>query len=290
MSLCTLHVYSKKLWVNTTVQIVLPDISKREDTPKAFYLSGRKYRVLWLLHGSCGDYDSWLLNTNINRYATDRDLIVVCPSVLNSDYANYTTFADGFDVWDYLTEELMPLVYGWFPASDQREDNFIAGLSMGGNGALMFALGHPELFQGAAILSSTAREVEYLRPYAHLTGEQFRIAAAQHPEQFPGPNGNGIRMKEINQIAKYPTVQAFLDSPENVWDRLPEVVLRGNLPKLYIACGTTDQNVYPRYQRFKKYLDGLGVKNAIFESFSGYGHEYALWDIAIQRAMEVLHI
>ncbi len=287
MALFTLNFFSNYLMVNTQVNVVMPRIELSE-SPREFYSSGRKYRVLWLLHGSCGDHTDWIRNTNIARYAEERDLIVVLPSVLNSDYSNYVTFADGFRVWDYLTEELMPLIYNWLPASDKKENNFIAGLSMGGNGALMMGLGHPELFQGVAVLSSTAREIEYLRPFSKMTSAEFRMAA-KDPVKFPGPNGTGMRLKEINQVAKYDTVQDFLDSCENTWDRLPEVVREGKLPKTYVSCGTKDKNVYPRFQRLKKYAGEIGA-DIFFEEEEGFEHEFALWDISIRKAMDYFGI
>lgn len=67
-------------------------------------------------------------------------------------------------MYDYLTEELMPLIYGWFPASDRREDNFIAGLSMGGRGAIKYTVNHPELFAAAAVLSAVPVDFKRLRP------------------------------------------------------------------------------------------------------------------------------
>ena len=146
MALFTLNFFSNYLMVNTQVNVIMPRIELSK-SPREFYSSGRKYQVLWLLHGSCGDHTDWIRNTNIARYAEERDLIVVLPSVLNSDYSNYMTFADGFRVWDYLTEELMPLIFNWLPVSNKKEDNYIAGLSMGGNGALMIGLGHPDYFR-----------------------------------------------------------------------------------------------------------------------------------------------
>lgn len=287
MALFTMEFFSKSLMCATQVSVLMPSLTM-EDDPKAFYTSGKKYKVLWLLHGATCNHNDWIKYTNIVRYAEDRDLIVVMPSVLNSDYSNYLSFADSFNVWDFIPNELMPMVYNWLPASSRREDNFIAGMSMGGNGALMFAVGHPELFGGVAVLSSTAREIEYLRPLAGLTSDQFR-EAAKDPIRCPGPNSTGMRLKEVNQVAKYPTVQAFLDSYENIWDRLPKAAAAGNLPRMYVCCGTRDKNVYPRYLRFRKYLEQLGV-DALFQEYEGYRHEYALWDIAIQKALDFFEI
>ena len=287
MALFTLEFFSKYLMTTTQVSVLMPTLTMQDD-PGTFYSSEKKYKVLWLLHGSCSNQNDWIKYTNIVPYAENRDLIVVMPNALNSDYSNYLTFADSFNMWEFLPHELMPMVYNWLPASSKREDNFIAGMSMGGNGALMYAVGYPELFGGAAVLSSTAREIEYLRPLASLTAEQFR-QVAQDPIRCPGPNGTGMRLKEVNQVAKYPTVQDFLDSYENIWDRLPEAVQKGNLPKLYVCCGTRDKNVYPRYLRFQQYMKQLGA-DVTWQEYDGYRHEYPLWDIAIQKALDFFEI
>ena len=160
MSLVTFNFESQYLGNNHTVGIILPD-KPRSQTPAEFYGNGKKYKVLWLLHGTFGDYSDWLRKSMIELYACENDLIVVMPSALNSNYANWPSFGTGFNMYDYIFEELMPLVYNWFPASDKREDNYIAGLSMGGTGASKYAINFPQYFAGAIILShlksSTAR-------------------------------------------------------------------------------------------------------------------------------------
>ena len=149
MALVHLNFQSKYLAGNTDVNLLLPDLPRTEE-PGAFYASGKKFPVLWLLHGTFGDYTDWLRKSNVELYACEKDLIVVMPSAQNTDYANWDGFGVGCKMWDYLTEELMPLVYGWFPASKEKKDNFIAGLSMGGRGAIMYAFAYPEKFAQSA--------------------------------------------------------------------------------------------------------------------------------------------
>ena len=151
MALVQMNFESRYLNNNHEISIILPDMP-RDKTPAEFYGSGRKYKVLWLLHGTFGDHSDWIRKSNIELYACEKDLIVVMPSGLNANYANWEHFSIGYNMYDYLTEELMPLIYNWFPASDKREDNFIAGLSMGGSGTLVYALNHPEKFAAAAVL------------------------------------------------------------------------------------------------------------------------------------------
>ena len=53
MSLIHYNFESQYLNNNTDVNIILPD-KPRDKTPEQFYGSGKKYKVLWLLHGTFG--------------------------------------------------------------------------------------------------------------------------------------------------------------------------------------------------------------------------------------------
>ncbi len=117
MALITFNFESKYLGNNHNVGIILPDCPYGAN-PREFYESGKKYKVLWLLHGTFGDYSDWIRKSNIETYATERDLIVVMPSALNSSYDNWPNFATGYNIWDYFFDELMRLIYNWFPASN----------------------------------------------------------------------------------------------------------------------------------------------------------------------------
>ena len=88
MALVHLNFNSKYLSGNTDVNILLPDCSGKQE-PDAFYGSGKKYPVLWLLHGTFGDYSDWLRKSNVELYAAEKNLMVVMPSAQNADYANW---------------------------------------------------------------------------------------------------------------------------------------------------------------------------------------------------------
>ena len=68
MALVHLNYRSKYLCGDTDVHIVLPELPPDVE-PKDFYSSGRKYPVLWLLHGSGGDSSAWIRPSNILTYA-----------------------------------------------------------------------------------------------------------------------------------------------------------------------------------------------------------------------------
>ncbi len=283
MGINTFEFKSIYLGCPTTVKILTPDYSSQRPTPNELY-GPSKFKVLWLLHGAANGPNDWLLFTNIAKYVQHKDLIAVLPFALNSDYSNYTVFANGFNFWDFFLKELQPMVYHWFPASQKREDNFIAGYSMGGTGAMMFGFAHPELFGGIGILSSAIRDIDCLRPYRNMTGEQFRKEGFD-TSRFTGTYPPGFNQKEINMIAKYPTVGDFLDSPENTWDRYIEAQQKGILPPIYVSVGSKDRCL-SRVKKFQHVANQLHAQNITFEIIEGYDHEISCWDIGINKTLQ----
>lgn len=283
MHQATVKLKSKVLFMNTDFTVLLPEKLAK---------NGEKFKVLWLLHGAGNDHTEWLYNTGLTNHLRGHDTIAVLPSALNSDFGAYPDFGTGYDFPKFFFEELMPFVHGNFPASSRPENNFIAGASMGGYGAMELGLMHPERFGGIAAFGSSMREAEYLDPYVNMTGWEFRSFAMANRKLFRTEYGNpdeGIKPKEINVIAKYPTVQDFLDSPECMYRRFPEKLKEGNLPHMYFLVGTEDLFYEPNV-RFKAYVESLGADNVTFEFEDGYGHDERLWDIGLQRIIKMFEL
>lgn len=261
MALMHLNYSSRYLAGNTDVNVILPDLPSAQK-PEAFYASGKKYPVLWLLHGTYGDYTDWVRKTNIELYAAEKELIVVMPSALNSDYANWPDFALGYDGYSFLTEELMPLVYGWLPASTQRENNFIAGLSMGGRGACEYVFHHPEKFAAAYIMSACPQDMRKARPDSTWADR------------------NRNRLKNTGGL------DGWLRSPQNLWDMVPALAAqKERLPKLYFACGTNDSLIYQDFLAFREHAEQYGFPAEFIET-EGYSHEWRFWELCIRDAVE----
>lgn len=264
MSLVHFNFESKYLRGNTDVNIILPD-RPRKETPEEFYTKGEKYPVLWLLHGGMGDYTDWVRKSNIELYATENDLIVVMPSALNSSYCNWAHFGGGYDSHDYIIRELMPLVYGWFPASRKREDNFMAGLSMGGQGTWKFAVNYPEKFAACAMLS--APTFDY---------------GAKYEEEMSAGHTSG----HTDLVDMYGGIEKFNETRENargVVKALAEADKLHTLPRLYAAGGTDDPHIH-EFRDTVEYFRALGVP-VEYKETPGYAHEWRFWDISIQEAL-----
>src|SRR5438270_9307562 len=111
-----------------------------------------RYPVLYLLHGVAGHYSDWLTRTNVADAAAQFQMIVVMPEGNNGWYIDSASvFTDKYE--SYILKELIPDVQKRYRTIETRYGRGIAGLSMGGYGALKFGLKSPESFTFAASLS-----------------------------------------------------------------------------------------------------------------------------------------
>ena len=110
----------------------------------------RSYPVLFLLHGYGGNEKDWTAKTKLESYTADLPMIIVMPEGKNSWYVNSETDPNS-RYEDYIMHDLPEYVNLNYPIDTMREA--IAGLSMGGYGALVLALRHPDRFMFAGDLS-----------------------------------------------------------------------------------------------------------------------------------------
>lgn len=118
----------------------------------------KPYRTLYLLHGLLGNYTDWVNSTNIQRLAEDHNLAVVMPSGENSFYIDQ--LLPNNDFGKYIGKELVEITRRMFPLSHKREDTFIAGLSMGGFGAMRNSLKYYDIFGYIATMSAALQIFE----------------------------------------------------------------------------------------------------------------------------------
>lgn len=108
-------------------------------------------KTLYLLHGWNGNEEDWTYYTSILEIAEQNNLAVIMPDGENSFYSNHV---NGAQYEEFYVKELVEQTRFLFPLSNQREDTFIGGLSMGGYGALKLGYKHSELFGKVFALSS----------------------------------------------------------------------------------------------------------------------------------------
>ena len=170
------------------------------------------------------------------------------PAVDRSFYANEK---HGHAYWDYVSDELPQVVRRFFRASHDPDDTFVAGLSMGGYGALKHAVTHPARYAGVASLSGVA-DIRQL-------GE--RLDRAEIAERvFGGEFG-----------------------PEDDLFGLLASVEPATAPRLYVGCGTEEDRLMPPNERFVAEAQARGLD--VTTDFRPGVHEWGLWDAQIQDVL-----
>lgn len=245
------HFFSETLALSVSAHVLLPEASRR-----------KKHPVLFLLHGLSDDHTIWMRRTSIERYAAARELAVVMPAVGRSFYQD---MASGVRYWTFLSEELPKVMHGFFQLSEKRADNFAAGLSMGGYGALRLALAHPERFAAVASFSGA---LDYARRLRNSAKTRSRIREA-----------------EWKAIAGTATDATGTDS--DLWHLAKRAARSRSRPALWLDCGTEDELLGDSAD-FHRHLERLRWPHH-WESEPG-GHDWAYWDRQIERAIRWLPI
>lgn len=247
MALFQCDFYANSLGLSTSMNVILP-------TGKG----GEKFPALFLLHGLSDDQTMWLRRTSIERYAEAYGIAVVMPTVHRGYYTN---MKQGFPYWQFISEEVPALARSWFPLSEAREDNFVAGLSMGGYGAFKLAMRFPDRFAAGASLSGALDMVNRWEDDFFPDVEFRRIFGSR--EELEGSDD------DLMHVATKLAASA------------------GPKPALFQCCGTEDF-LYEMNVRFRDHARASGLDLA-YEEGPG-AHDWGYWDTNIQRVLEWLPI
>jgi S-formylglutathione hydrolase FrmB len=225
--------------------------------PKEYFRSKHRFAVLYLLHGLYGDFLNWDTKTHLEDYARGMPLLIVMPDAGDSWYTNSATIPqDKFE--DYIVKDLITEIDSRYRTIRDRHDRAIAGLSMGGYGAVKLALKYPELFAFAGSLSGAMNAPENL----DTLRQDFR---AKLLEVF----GNEVSpQRRENRISLLLTVPR--QSPT---------------PYLYLACGTEDFFLDAN----RTLVLQLSSRKLVYEYHeTPGGHTWEYWDSALQAMLEAL--
>lgn len=236
------------------IDVIIPGVTSTEaDSPGPTHRPAAKYPVLYLLHGYCNDYSTWERYTSIERYAEERRIAVVTFSAENhfyvktSDWEGQFKYLDDMDYACLLEKEIPEFVTSMFPVSDKPEDTYIAGLSMGGYGAMNYAFRNPGKYRAVGAFS-------------------------------PLPS----RCKEVWQ--EKGTVPEELKKYDPLY-MLEENRAKGiKSPDLYYSYGGKDF-LKDKQDWFKEEL-GVRQLPHTFDYMEEFGHEWAFWDIQVRLFLD----
>jgi len=256
MALVTCDFFSESLGLSTSMTVILPQKTMSQIGMEGVASKG-KFPTLYLLHGLSDDHTIWLRRTSIERYVAPLGLAVVMPAVHRSFYND---MEHGMKFWTFVSEELPALAQSFFPLSHKREDNFVAGLSMGGFGAFKLAFNKPEKFAAAASLSGA---VDSFSLYKRWNDTRECDIIFGGLDKIPG-------------------------SANDLFHRSSELAKSGKpIPKLFMACGKEDF-LYEDNLAMKKHLESLSL-NLTWQDGPGT-HEWGFWDSKIQDVLKWLPI
>ncbi|MCA1612946.1 MAG: esterase family protein [Acidobacteria bacterium] len=225
---------------------------------------GARYPVLYLLHGFTGHYADWLSRTRLADYAARHQMIVVTPEGNNGWYTDSASApADKYE--SYVVKELIPDVQRRYRTDESRGGRAVAGLSMGGYGALKFGVKYPEMFALAASMSGAVAIASY-RGEDELPAGYLRTSVAQ---TF-GPVGGAT--KDANDLFKL------------LRELTPERVRA--LPFFYLDCGTEDSlRLLPSNRALADLLAERKIPHE-YRQLPG-DHNWAYWDKQVQEVLRL---
>jgi len=223
---------------------------------------GTRFPVIYLLHGLTGHSNNWLEKTRLALYATHYDLFVVMVEGNDGWYTDSATVpADKYE--SYILNELIPDVEKRFRVSTVREGRAVAGLSMGGYGAIKFGLKHPEMFALAASMSGAFGAAAW-------TAKELKDPGAIRDSllQTFGPDDSPTRKaNDVFKLAR--EVSAKKITP---------------LPYFYIDCGTEDF-LFSNNRDFVNLFVELKIPHE-YRQLPG-AHSWTYWDLQLQEILRL---
>ncbi len=122
--------------------------------PSAYYSQpDRAFSVLYLLHGAGGEHTAWTAATDIEALAEEHETIVVCPDGGKTSWYFDSPLDPTYQYETFVSEELVAHIDANYRTRRSADRRAIAGLSMGGHGALFLAIRHRDVFGTAVALS-----------------------------------------------------------------------------------------------------------------------------------------
>lgn len=244
MALLTVDFFSEALAMGTSMTVVLPQATDEQVGVTRTDVTGPP-PVLHLLHGLSDDHSGWTRYTSVERYATAAGLAVVMPAAGRSFYADEV---HGHRYWEHVSEEVPRVVAEFLRVSQDPADTYVAGLSMGGYGAMKLALTHPGRYAAAASLSG----------------------ALDLPALFSRPDRDDVFRRVFDgQVGPDDDLFALLDGVADI-------------PPLHISCGS-DDHLLASSRRFAAAAAARGFD--ITTDIRPGDHEWGLWDVMVAEVI-----
>ena len=228
----------------------------------------KPFPTLYLLHGMVGDEHTWESVGALYELSYRYRLAIILPTGENSFYCDSALTNRNFG--SFISEELVEFTRNTLPLSRKREETFIGGMSMGGFGAFVNGLRHPQTF--GAITAFSAALIK-----------QLILRADDEPglDYF-----TRIQYQSMFGLEKIEDFEGSDCDYEALARRLAASDLQK--PRIYMDCGTEDVSLYKANSAFCKLLKDLGYE-VNWDSRPG-GHDTIFWNDSLRKAAQWLPI
>jgi diacylglycerol O-acyltransferase / trehalose O-mycolyltransferase len=248
--------------------------------PSRYGSGSRRYPVLYLLHGSFDDYRSWTDEGAAEKISARLQAIVVMPE--GGDGGWYTNwFRPGPPDWEtFHIDQLLPWVDAHYRTIPTRGERAIAGLSMGGFGALSYAARHPDLFAWAASFSG-AVDIVNNGPVAAVIDLEAPADGGKPGDQFGDRVLNAINWRAHNPwdlAANLRGLRLRLDTG----DGRP-----GPFDKGRLLPDPIEQQVHAMSVSLHDRLSSLGIAH-VWDDYGAGTHAWPYWQRDLRRALPSL--
>jgi putative tributyrin esterase len=221
--------------------------------------SATRYPVLYLLHGLGGHYTDWVTRTNVADHAAQYRLIVVMPEGNDSWYVD--SAGDKYE--SYILKELIPDVDKKYRTIQARYGRAVAGLSMGGYGAIKYGLKYPASFVFAGSISGAFGVTRYTQN--EMGGSNWEPFL-----KIFGPVDSETRKaNDVFEIARGLSAARV-----------------ASLPYFYFDCGTEDA---AQHFNANRELSQVFIEKKIpheYRELPG-NHSWAYWDQQVQEVLKI---
>ncbi|WP_034257606.1 alpha/beta hydrolase [Adhaeribacter aquaticus] len=213
--------------------------------PADYNTSQRNYPVVYLLHGGGDDDTGWVQFGEIQRYADQAiasgeipPMIIITPDAKRTYYIN--DYQGKVRYEDMFVQELIPFIDSKYRTRPEKRYRGISGLSMGGYGALMYSMRHPELFSSCAAFSAAVRTDEeiasmeanrYETGLGKLFGEALQKEARLTPHYRQYSILDIIKTKPVEELKK---VKYYLDCGDDDFLTIGNALLHAEMTKYSI--------------------------------------------------------
>lgn len=175
------------------------DIKAVVITPQ-LYTASQLFPVVYLLHGYSGNYSDWITNTqNLSSQADLYQMILVCPDGGYDSWYFDSPIMRNSQYETYISQEVIDWVDKNYATVSKPKGRAIAGLSMGGHGALYLAFKHPDIFGAAGSMSGGVD----IRPFSDKWGIEDRLGdCSTHAQSFEENTiVNMLHLLNIHELA-----------------------------------------------------------------------------------------